>query len=279
MTADKRQTEYEAAFNHGAGNAPLAEVGSTIFAVLPEGYTATDLRAEKFQPQPAAIRAKVTLADVASFVGYVNEFKIEGEPLAQTTLFAKREDSSVTAILDYHGDRPSWCSHKAHLTLKASPEWAAWQKLHNRQVPQFEFATFLEDRYVDLIDPDGATMLEMASNLEARASVNFKSAKNLQNGTIALEYVEEIEGKGTAGGHLTIPKKFTIRLPIYYRGEPIELVARLRYKIQDTKLSFTVVFERLDTILDDAFAQVLETIHDGTGLTAFLGHFEAQNNF
>ena len=267
MTATK--TEYEAAFDHGVASTPLQDVGNTTFAILPDGYTVEDIQSEKFQPAPSRIRAKVTLADVASFTSYVNEFKVETD----TKIFARREDSSLAAILDYHGDKPSWCTHTSHLQLKSSPEWALWKPLHKANIAQHAFAEFLEDRFVDIIEPDGATILETAMNLEARKTVVFKSGKNLSNGSTQLEYIEEIEGKGSAGGQLIIPSKFTIRVPIYYNGAPVDIPARLRYRISDTKLSFTVIFERLETIVDQAFADVLSVIAEATAIHPLLGSY------
>lgn len=272
MLEPTAQTEYEAAFRAGvASAAPFTteagrdDEGNTTPPIIlcPQGYSIENL--EGFLPYPPRRRSDVLLRSVESFVDYVNLFK---GPTSR--LFANKTDTSVVAILDYHDPdgKSSWGENRATLGLTLSPEWKTWSGLSGRQMTQVQFAEFLEDHYPEIIDPDGATVLEAASTLEAKKTVSFKSAKRLSDGTSQFEYSENIEGRK---GLLTVPTAFKLGLPVYENGELIEVHARLRYAIRDEHLTFTYLLNQPHRVLDTAFAQVLEEIEETTEIKPYLG--------
>ncbi len=261
------RTEYEAAFTHGAASTALQTVGDTVFAILPEGYRTEDLDLEQFLPAPRRVKSDVGLDDGPSFVAYVNRFKTAG-----ALLLANRDAASVTALLDYHeaADKPSWLTHRAVLTVKKTPEWVTWIGKNKQWIGQGDFADFLEDNVLDIAEPDGATILEAASNLQARKTVHFKSGINLSNTTTQLEFVETLEGT-SAVGQMEVPTRFTLGLAPFVGMEPIAIPARLRYRIVDHKLSFMFIIERHGRILEKAFDAVLTMIADQTDIKPLLG--------
>lgn len=259
----KKQTEYEAAFAAGAASCHVFEKGgSAPLVVVPAGYELQNL--ETYLPAPKQIRQTVNLNDVRSFIGYVNRFK------DNSAVFVDMEKLKAVAVLDYHEPNyPAWGSHKATLTLKHSAEWQAWKNKDRQTFGQVQFAEFLEDNQIDIVEPDGATVLEAAMHLEAKKTVKFTSGTNLANGAAQLVYEEAIEGKGR--GNIVIPTRFKLGIAIFEGGLPVQIDARLRYRIIDDKLTFTYILERPADLLRTAFNIVVQQIADETGIIPLAG--------
>jgi uncharacterized protein YfdQ (DUF2303 family) len=266
-TGQEGKTEYDAAFEAGvalAAGRDIAQMAVTA-TIIPEGYEIQSL--ERFQLRPSRRRAEAVLTTVDSFARYFKDFGT-----FNSQIFADPSTHAVKAVLDYHDtvpDKPSWCSDKAVLHLSLSLQWRTWKSNHNKALSQVQFAEFLEDNSVDIVEPDGAAVLECAMNLEARKTVKFKSAVNLDNGAAQFTYDEAVEGKGK--GLITVPTRFVLRLPIFEGGEPVDIQARLRYRIKDDALTFTYLMDRPERLLKDAFDAVLLQIEQATGVNPFIG--------
>lgn len=235
------------------------------FLVLAPGQSVVNL--EHLLPAPISRRGTVTLNSTEDFCKYVAAY---GETIA---LFANPYGHQVTAFLDYHGTgkegAPSWCEHRAVLQLRLAPEWAAWTGKNGKALDQVSFAEFLEDNLPDIAEPAGADVLEAAKHLEAKRTVEFTSGVNVGNGAVQLAYIENIEAQGK--GHVTIPTQFTLGLPLYEHGPRYEVKAKLRYRIQDKRLTFTFILDRPQKIAEQAFADVLKLIEKRTGHVPLMG--------
>jgi uncharacterized protein YfdQ (DUF2303 family) len=259
------QTEYEAAYNAGAGTNVLGIYEGVPVAIIPPGYTVE--AHEELLTSPLRQRASASLSTVDSFILYVNKFGS-----ANKQLFANTLKSQVDAILDYHAESngaASWCTHCASLSLQLSQQWQTWKSRHGRAMSQVEFAEFLEDNCPDIVEPDGAAVLEAASSLEANKTVKFKSGVNLSNGTVQITYDEQVEGKGK--GQIIVPARFILGIPVFEGNDPIPVNARLRFRIKDDVITFTYLLDKPERILKDAFDLVLKHIEEGTEIKPFLG--------
>jgi len=259
------KTEYDAAFEAGvAAGKPNTDIFAP-FSIVPTGCHVEPL--ERYMERPVRRRADAVFSTVESFTRYFKEFAN-----ANSQIFADPSGQIIRAILDYHNaipDRPSWCTDKASLRFSLSLQWQTWKANHNRALSQVHFAEFLEDNSVDIVEPDGAAVLECAMNLEAKKTVRFKSAVNLDNGAAQFTFEEAVEGKGK--GLLTVPTRFTLAIPIFEGGEPVQIPARLRYRIKDDVLTFTYLMDRPERLLKSAFDTVLEQIEEATSVKPFLG--------
>lgn len=233
--------------------------------ILNEHLKVHDL--EQYQSVPRLVRQQVELRNTDSFIEYVERFK-----LRSTVLFANYEGLFISAVIDYHGasDEPSWCTHKARLLLKSSPEWARWIGNSGKSISQETFADFLEDNSIDIISPDAATILEAATHLEEAKEVTFKSGINLSNGSLQLNYTEEVGGKQRENA-LTIPKVFTLRLRPFHLGDYVEITARLRYRIKEAQLYFIYILDRPERVIEEAFKAVIDRVEAETQLVPFNG--------
>jgi Uncharacterized conserved protein (DUF2303) len=175
------------------------------YAVVPAGSQVVNLKEYQYPHglPPERIVAHPKFDSAMSFCSYVNSFKDE-----RTRIFGTQTAFSFTAMLDYHpagageSRKPEFVSHRATFTMKTSEQWNIWMRFHDKLVPQVDFAEFLEDNRADIIQPDGATLVEIAEDLQAASEVNFASKVNRVNGGAVLSFTENKERDDSDSGNL-----------------------------------------------------------------------------
>ena len=273
MSDRGERSEFEAALRAAVASHSAEAAWGTVglpFVVVPEGYAVKSL--EHLLDRPARRKADAHFTEGASFSRYVNDFGGE-----QTLVLASLEERRVTALLDYHAAGPegdaSWCGLRATLSLRLGPEWTAWTGGHNKPLTQLAFAEFLEEHAEQIVQPDAAAVLEVAKHLEAVKTVRFERGVSLGNGAVQLTYHEEIQGKGR--GQVEVPEEFKLALtPFVHGAKSYAVRARLRYRIEDDRLTFRYVLHQPERILEDAFGAELEAIEKATGRTALFGKID-----
>ena len=254
--------------------ATIPQTGEKVhYAVIPEGSKVVSLKEYQYPEgiQPGRVIANLKMQDQASLCSYVNSFK---DP--RTRIFGSVYSLNFLAVMDYHptgaGDitAPQFLSHKAEFQLRHSEEWALWIAKNDKLIPQAEFAEFLEDNRTDIVKPDSATMLEVAKDLQAHSEVNFGSKINSQSGAATLQYDEQIKAT-VSTGQITVPESFTVRIPVFFGEDPIDIPARLRFRISSGKLSFQYKLQRPAEIISQAFEVVRQEIAASTTLEVLLG--------
>lgn len=214
---------------------------------------------ERVMLTPARVRALVSLRTPQSFVAYVQRFADAG-----SVIFANSKTRSVVAVLDYHESATAarWGAHRAVLTCQLTEDWTRWTAADHKKMSQIEFAQFLEDNLQNIAEPDGSTILNVARQLEAHKSSQFKSSIRLDNGELQLTYEETITGTAQKGA-VQIPTDFTLGIKPFEGGEAYAVKARFRYRIDNGLLSLWFDLLRPDAVLEDAFNRVLETVAAG----------------
>lgn len=263
MELETTQTETAAAFQVGREQfqPPTRFDGSKPLALVPQGTALVDI--EAYLPAPDRKVTTVNVYDVDSLAAYIAD-----QNENRTRIFASVSKRTVEAVIDYHDEAPSWCSHRAVLSCPFSDDWNDWNAKNKAALPQVTFAEFLEDHKWNVVDPDSATLMQIVQNLEANKSVVFRSGVNLQDGSFQLEYTESVEDQ--TKGKLKVPKQLALGIQPFKFGKPYEVLARLRYRIQDGKLTFTYLLDRPDRVLEDAFKKVVEEVATKTGIQPFL---------
>jgi hypothetical protein len=219
--------------------------------IVPEGYRTSVV--EPLEPRlKSYIEQAVTFLTRESFVTYVKDYRT---PVTRIFMGS----TGFTAIFDYHrpmmkapaqqGENgedlffppaPDRAAHAAHYTVPLSQEWKDWSSVDRKEIPQLEFAEFIEDHILDIRKPDGATLLEVARQLQIHRTVEFLSGKNLANGTAELTYAES--DKASAGkGKIDVPTDIELALSIF-KGEPRDpVLATFRYRLKsEGKLFFAI---------------------------------------
>lgn len=250
--------------------------GGEPLMLVPKGYTIESVA--KYVP-PTRIKENVILRDVGSFCRYVNRFRDDG-----TLLFAVVTDATaeVRAVLDYHfpnadgldDPKPRYGSHTARLTLENTTEWKRWTEANGRKMDQVTFATWLEDNALLLTSPSGAELLELVMTLEGKQEVRFNSAVRLNNGKNALRYDEDVAltgGGGTTAGAIELPNQVRACVAPFHGMDPVFIHARLKYRIEQRKVSFWLESIALHNVVREAVKTVLEQIQSATTLEPLIG--------
>lgn len=238
----------------------IERTGLVPFAAVPNGFTLTSLA--QFNHEPERVKQAVTLLTAADLVGYFCRFKNPS-----SAIFADERTAKYVAVIDYHDadGKPHWSSHTASYSCPKAKEWDIWSAANGKRMPQSDFAVFLEDNYIDIIEPSSAEMIEVATSLEAKKSVQFKSAVRMSNGQTDFTYTENIDGNAR-GGQLKIPEKFRIEIPVFLSGPRYSIDARLRYRIGDGgALQIWFDLHRAHSIVEAATQDITKAIRAGIG--------------
>jgi len=232
----------------------------TPVASMPPGYTLASLRA---YGQPEQEAGTVAVHSLGSLVEYLDRHAINGSAV----FAAGREVRLISAVIDWHGvpstandRRPGWARHKAEYKLEFTPEWLAWTGISGRAIAQQAFAEFVEENLPDIVEPDAATVLEVVRNLSGNRKVKFGSSRNLANGDVALQWIEETDAGAGPNQETKVPSELKLRLPVFRGAEKCttyEVKAFLRYRIKDGTLSFELKLHRPERALDGAFEDVV----------------------
>ena len=210
---------------------------------------------EHLLPNPPSIKEHVKVVEVDSFVEYWSRYQN-----ADSVIFVDDKANTINAVFDYHGAEPEWCRHKMTLSLLPTPEWAKWRQYSSKRLGQVEFAEFIQDNMTDVVNPDGATLLEIVTNLSNHRTAKFASNIRLDNGQVQFTYEEELMGFAVAG-NMSIPQEFELGIRPFARCVSYSVGARLRYRITDER-TLTIWYEikRPERVEIDAFDGVLKEL-------------------
>jgi uncharacterized protein YfdQ (DUF2303 family) len=234
---------------------------------------------EKNLPAPRRKRAHSSFYEPASFAEYVNRHKIPDA----TILFGTCTETSATfsAVIDGHGTgpagAPAFGEHTAALALSITPEWKRWMDKNARFMPQHEFAEHIEDNLLDIVEPAAADLLEIAQGLAGMKNTQFKSGRNLQDGSIKFQLIETITIGGSTNetrrdAAFSVPAKFNLQLVPFIGAAGVEIEARLRFRIgSDGSVSFAYLLNRPYKVIETAFTVTCEQIEKETGIKVLLG--------
>lgn len=252
--------------------------GDLYSVVTPADAVAKVVDLESYLPAPRRKRGSVTLHTEASFGAYVNAHKGPG-----TALYADPKGPVVVGVLNDHGagdDGPGFGDHRVALKLRHTLAWDRWKERDGKLGTQTEFAELIEIGVGDIVDPDHATMMEIATSFQAKNNVVFTSALRLPSGAREFEYRDNIATSAGPSGAIAVPETFTLALQVFEEGPRYPIMARLRCRIAADRLTIGYVLDRPDDLVEHAFRVILAGdpnasapggIEGTTGLTAYRG--------
>lgn len=213
---------------------------------------------ERHLPAPLLPRGTAIVHDPMDFCAYVTRLADE-----RTTLWADLEAGRVVAVLDDHLDSEDagWRQHTVQLALPRDPDWAAWIDRDNKLSEQTVFAEHIEQMTHTIVEPTAADMLEMITSFHARRHVTFRQEVNITSGDVQLTYDEETKTSAKPG-HIEVPRTFRVRISPWLTVDPVEVTARLRYRIQNGSLTIGYSLLRPDRAQQEAFDGVLLTLKE-----------------
>lgn len=244
---------------------------------LPSGWVHHVIDEEKNQPHPRRAAGTFNFDEIDSFAAYVNRHgNIENSTVWCKADFPKGE-LYFRAVLDDHSTDPEYPGHRQWIAgwdPAKSEEWKEWTANSGKQMTQIEFAYFIEENLKDIATaegyPTGTQMLSMATNLEITQDSKFKSQAKLQSGGVRLTYINDSdEATETA---MEIFGKFAIGLQVFRGAEGFRVEARLRYRLNQGKLSFWYELIRPDMTLEEASQKLVMQLREKvTALPLFFG--------
>lgn len=238
--------------------------------VVPHGYKIEELPWNETRPD--RVRASVMFHQLASFSAYVAEWRDE-TPMSETVVFASDVgDRRVVAYLDWHtasGGSPSPATHVAIYQPKLGKIMQRWLAMDGKPMKQWEFAQFIERNLASIVSPAGADLLGIINEWSVEGSVRCSRVQRLENGTVNVSFSNE---QTASARQMPVPTVFRLKMAIYERTDPVELVARLRYRLGgDGSLAFWFELDELEAAKDIAWDLILAQVRTGTGIAPLLG--------
>ena len=257
--------------------------------MVPKGYEAKNMMAEldKLRDRPKRKEGTANLQTAESFVQHAKRHAD-----ANSALFASGETNlRVQAVYDYHdkeGGKARHGKHRAIYKFPISLEMQAWMANDGERMSQQDFAEFLEDRLIDVFDPEQANEAEkaIAAQLELElatpsklltlsrglsVTVEHEIHQNTALGSGAGQLVFKERHKDTAGQPLSVPGGFLLAIPVFDGGDRWKLLARLRYRVVNQRVMWTYQLHKVREVIREAFQEAATGIALSTELPLFFG--------
>jgi uncharacterized protein YfdQ (DUF2303 family) len=236
----------------------------------------------RFLPERRAGTARALA--IASFIDLVNRHKDD-----HSAIFANTDwkAPSFVAVIDYHqtGGEARNLGHRITYDFPLTDEWRAWRGQDLVVMDQGEFAAFIEERIAELSSPaeaergeferlfqskfaTPAELIQLSRGLQVKVGVNVKQARTLQSGE--SEVVFEESHHDAAGNKLIVPGLFMLSVPVFFRGHPVRLPARLRYRA-GSSIKWVYQLYRPDIFVGGRIEGEMEHVRKATGLPVYEG--------
>jgi uncharacterized protein YfdQ (DUF2303 family) len=224
---------------------------------------------QKHRDTPARKTGTVTVLDAESFNGLLTANATSGA----TTIYVNPDANkpAIVAVINGHGSAgPGHGDFRVSIGFRETPQWVKWKGIDGKLLPQAEFAEFVEDNLGDIAAPDGATMMEIVTYLQATRSVDFRSGVKLGNGAVQLTNIESIEAS-VGAGNIAVPDVFEIALSPIFGVAPFKVPARFRYRIEGGKLKLGFKLQRIEDVVQQIIREIEGDITPPEGVMKVYG--------
>lgn len=237
-----------------------AALDAVMFASVPTTGGGTRIESLKpildaFRTRPERRKGTATLETLSAFVMHFNRFKD-----ANSVIYATEGKNNGTrvpkliSVLDYNEQGPDglprFGGHRGVYNFPVSEQWEKWNEMDGETMNTREFAEFIEDRIMDVIDPpstldeklatiakqigtakfaSASRLMELSRGMQVNITAQAKQIVNLNSGEGSISFVEEHSGEG--GKKLDVPNLFLISIPVFNSGVPYRMPVRLRYRV------------------------------------------------
>jgi hypothetical protein len=221
--------------------------------------------------EPKAYTGRVQFETVDALIDYMNRHGSParssiyvsscGTPTAKTPALLKAE-----LVIDDHGpDRAGWKAWRGNLEVRLDP-WAVeiLARIHS-EFSLDDLAAWIETNEAVFLDPPAAKMLELATSFRAHSSARFDRGRNLANGDLRFEFVEETTATAGKTGEMEIPQLVTLAFPILVDGPVVSVTCRFRFRMLDKRPAFTIFLPNLRDILRQSAEELLADLRGRAG--------------
>lgn len=242
---------------------------------------------DEYADAPDRRSGTAALRTLDSFVEHVNRHKD-----TDSVLFATEENTRLVCVFDYNRAGPEgpprFGKHRAHYDCPLSDEWAAWDEADDETLDATAFAELIETRIGDVVDPSTvqskakqfasilgidfagpSKIMELSRGVALRVNSKVARTVNLSSGETQFQFEEAHADE--AGAPLKVPGAFLIQIPVFKGGPLYQLPVRLRYRVRDRSIAWTVSMYRADLALQHAFTEVCDAAKERTALPLFYG--------
>lgn len=232
------------------GHAPIVCVEGTLCSVEP------------YADEPYRVRAVRQFINLDGFIDYVSDHEY-----AATKVFFQGNRNGVVAeaIMDYHHQNPSWCTHRALFASEIHEDFSFWSG--KKWMEQEMAAAMLEGQYKNIISPDSATLVELIDKFYATSTKTVSRKLDRTTGSIVATYSDETNEKST----VKIPKIIEVATPIFKGGKPVAYPIHVRYRIVGDRPEFQFDMVDRDVLLEQASGLMLEAIREGIASPVYEG--------
>lgn len=244
----------------------VTEEGHAKVVMGPDGPQVIDLSAYALSPWRSSGTARPK--SVEAFIDYVKRHTTPA-----TTIWFEPLEGTIIAVLNdaEAGQGDAWRDLRAHLSLPVTPEWEHWARRDGVYGTQREFAEHIEEGLEEVRVPAGAEMLEIAQTFQATISGDFRSATRLNDGTIHMQWQEDVDARAGGAGQLDVPQEIVLGLSPFYGEAPYEVRARIRYRIQSAELKIGYKLDRPDVIIRDCLKDIADRLRAQLDAPVFAG--------
>ena len=282
-------------FNEGENADQTIRKGVEI-ASVPVGRTLVSIKKllDEYRLRPERKAGTSELTTIESFVDQMNRSKDEDSVIFADV--ANRTEPKLIGVFDYNhagptGD-PRFGQHRAVYRFPLSEEWKAWTGKAIENIGQAEFAEFLETRIMDVIDPASLDvegqgtiaafcrqlgikpaspqqLMELSRGLAV--NVEHRVVQNINVGTGEAQISFGETHTDAKGAPARVFGGFAIGIPVFYGGAAYQIPVRLRYRVKDGQVKWTLQPQRLVEVWDDAVKESVNAVTTKTGLTTLFG--------
>lgn len=270
---------------HFQPTAHAMEAGMVLLA--PSGHVLHDLEdlIEKHRPYPKRAKGTSTHHTLDSLIEHAKRHKVEGDSVVFCSL---ADDHPVLEVVyDYHPsdeDRGGWGEHRACYEFPLSEAWRNWLHATRQQISVAQFAELLENGISDVRDPSSvenapelpgvkyatpSELLTLASGLNVRVEQYVVEQRRPENGTATITFAEQ--HTNDKGEPLKIPTGFLIGIPVFLGGTAYAIPVRLRYRILNRAVMWSLTLHDAETAKRDAITEAAKRFANETKLPLFYG--------
>lgn len=247
---------------------------SALLFNLPAGQKIETVDLEKYRAHPSRADGTAKFSEAESFLAYVKRHASTDSTVVWCDFDPRSYALSFTAVFDDHAlTAAGWRKHRAVFKPAPSVEWGIWTGANKKPMAQVEFAEFLENNHEDITGtPTSTDMLQMATQFEIRQDQALKSAVRLQSGGVELQYIANDDTQTVE--RMKLFDEFRLGIPVFWGNTTGEMLkAKLRYRQQQSKVTFWYELQRPDKAHEQAAREMIQRVRDGIeGLPLLMGN-------
>lgn len=243
--------------------------GLVYSVVAPNGARQEIIDLERFEKTPRRAKGTYKVATVEALVDVTNRHE-DGQ---DTTLWVHPTSGDVIAVLNDHGpgQSPAWGDHRVHLQLLFTDEWKRWIGHDAKLLSQEAFAEHLQDGITEIASPPAADLLEIAQTMQGATEVAWKAGVSIRDGSVQIGYTEEASAKAGRDGRLEVPEIFTLVMSPFIGEEPVEISARLRWRVKGGGLLIGYKLEQPELVIRNALERIAARLRAEFPARVYLG--------